>query len=112
MIKIIPYTTYRPITEFAVEEQMKSASKGTQTVFIVPESVKASVERLVFDRLVEGRSSSDDVVTSFGSVSAGSLDIDVLSVVRLSYKILSMTGKGASSDDYVTMNMWICLSIS
>ena len=105
MIKIIPYTTYKPVTEFAVEEQMKSASKGRQTVFIVPESVKASVERLVFNRLVENRSSADDVATSFGPVSAGSLDIDVLSVVRLSYKLLSMTGKGTSSDDSVLRNV-------
>ena len=99
MIKIIPYTTYKPVTEFAVEEQMKSVKKGQQTVFIVPESVKASVERLVFDRLVKGRSSADDIKTSFGPVSAGTLDIDVLSFVRLSYKILSMTGRESDSDD-------------
>ena len=105
MIKIIPYTTYRPITEFAVENQMKSMNKGQQTVFIVPESVKASVERLVFDRLVKGKSSSDDIKTSFGPVSAGTLDVDVLSFVRLSYKILSMTGKESSSDDSVLRNL-------
>ena len=105
MIKIIPYTTYKPVTEFAVEEQMKSVRKGQQTVFIVPESVKASVERLVFDRLVKGKFSSEDIATSFGPVSAGTRDIDVLSFVRLSYKILSMTGKESFSDDSVLRNL-------
>lgn len=105
MIKIIPYTTYRPVTEFAVEEQMKFVKKGQQTVFIVPESVKASVERLVFDRLVKDRSSADDIKTSFGPVSAGILDIDVLSFVRLSYKILAMTGRESPSDDSVLRNL-------
>lgn len=105
MIKIIPYTTYKPVTEYAVEEQMKSAREGEQTVFIVPESVKASVERLVFDRLVKGRSSADDIKTSFGPVSAGTLDIDVLSFVRLSYKILTMTGSESYSDDSLLRNV-------
>lgn len=105
MIKIIPYTTYRPVTEYAVEEQMKSVSNERQTVFIVPESVKASVERLVFDRLVDKRASSDDIATSFGPVSAGTLDVDVLSFVRLSYKILSMTGRESPSDDSLLRNV-------
>ena len=105
MIKIIPYTSYRPVTEFAVEEQLKAVEQGRQTVFIVPESVKASVERLVFDRLVKDRSSADDINTSFGPVSAGSLDIDVLSFVRLSYKILAMTGRESSSDDSLLRNV-------
>ena len=105
MLKIIPYTSYEPVTEFAVEEQMKSVERGRQTVFIVPESVKASVERLVFDRLVKDRSSSDDIKTSFGPVSAGTLDIDVLSFVRLSYKILTMTGRESSSDDSLLRNV-------
>ena len=105
MIKIIPYTTYRPITEFAVEDQMKSMNKGQQTVFIVPESVKASVERLVFDRLVKGKYSADDIKTSFGPVSAGTLDVDVLSFVRLSYKILSMTGRESDSDNLLLRNV-------
>ena len=105
MIKIIPYTTYKPVTEYAVEEQMKSVQKGRQTVFIVPESVKASVERLVFDRLVKDKSSDEDIKTSFGPVSAGTLDVDVLSFVRLSYKILSMTGRESDSDDLLLRNV-------
>ncbi len=105
MIKLIPYISYKPVAEFAVEEQMKSLEQGRQTVFIVPESVKASVERLVFDRLVKGRSSDSDIVTSFGSVSAGSLNVDVLSFVRLSYKILSMTGRESDSDDMLLRNV-------
>ncbi len=105
MIRIIPYTIYKPVTEFTVEEQMKSVKKGQQTVFIVPEQVKASVERLVFDRLVKGKPSSNDIATSFGPVSAGTLDTDVLSFVRLSHKILSMTGRTLASDDSVLRNV-------
>ncbi|MBP5180259.1 MAG: PD-(D/E)XK nuclease family protein [Clostridiales bacterium] len=105
MIRIIPYTSYGPVTELAVEREMKARKDGQNTVFIVPESVKASVERLVFDRLVEGKPSGDDVMTSFGPVSAGALDVDVLSFVRLSYQILSMTGRESDSDDLLLRNV-------
>ncbi len=105
MIKIIPYTSYRPIAKFAVKDQLKGDGASGKTVFIVPESVKASVERLVFDELVKGKKSDDDIVTSFGPVSAGSLNVDVLSFVRLSYKILSMTGRESDSDDMLLRNV-------
>ncbi len=105
MIKIIPYVSYRPITEYAVREQMKTVADGCETVFIVPESVKASVERLVFDELVKGKESKDDISTSFGHVSAGTLNVDVLSFVRLSYKILTMTGRESDSDDLLLRNV-------
>jgi len=105
MIKIIPYTSYKPIAKFAVKEQLKEAGASGSTVFIVPESVKASVERLVFDDLVKDKNSSDDIKTSFGPVSAGSLNVDVLSFVRLSYKILSMTGRESDSDDLLLRNV-------
>lgn len=105
MIKLIPYTSYKPVTEFAVEEQMKASGTDRQTVFIVPESVKATVERLVFDRLVKGRSPDGDIDTSFGPVSAGTLNVDVLSFVRLSYKILTMTGRESSPDDSLLRNI-------
>lgn len=104
MIRIIPYTGYRPITEYAVRSQMKAAD-GRETVFIVPESVKASVERVVFDELVKGKDSKDDIKTSFGPVSAGALNVDVLSFVRLSYKILTMTGRESDSDDLLLRNV-------
>ena len=105
MIKIIPYTSYKPIAKFAVKEHLKEAGASGSTVFIVPESVKASVERLVFDDLVKDKNSSDDIKTSFGPVSAGSLNVDVLSFVRLSYKILSMTGRESDSDDLLLRNV-------
>ena len=105
MIRIIPYTSLRPVTKLAVCEQMKAASGDREIVFIVPESVKASVERLVFDELVKDKSPDDDIVTSFGSVSAGSLNADVLSFVRLSHKILSMTGRKSDSDDLLLRNV-------
>ena len=104
MIRIIPYKSYRPVTGFAVKEQLDSGYDG-RTVFIVPESVKASVERLVFDELVKGRDPEDDRVTSAGSVSAGTLDTDVLSFVRLSHKILTLTGRKVSSDDILLRNV-------
>lgn len=105
MIKIIPYTTYKPFTEYAVDEQLKLVERGRQTVFIVPESVKASVERLMFDRLADNRSREGDIDTSLGPVSAGTLDIDVLSFVRLSYKILTMTGHDSDPDDQLLRNV-------
>lgn len=105
MIKIVPYTSYRPIAKFAVKDQLKGDGASGKTVFIVPESVKASVERLVFDELVKGKKSDDDIVTSFGPVSAGSLNVDVLSFVRLSYKILSMTGRESDTDDMLLRNV-------
>ena len=45
MIRIIPYTSYGPVTELAVEREMKARKDGQNTVFIVPESVKASGRR-------------------------------------------------------------------
>lgn len=106
MIKIIPYTSYKPVTEYAVTQQMGSAGDDNRdVVFIVPEAVKASVERLVFDRLTEGRSADYDISTTFGNVSAGSLKYDVLSFVRLSYKILTMTGRASESDNTLLRNV-------
>ena len=81
------------------------AADGRETVFIVPESVKASVERVVFDELVKDKDSKDDIKTSFGPVSAGALNVDVLSFVRLSYKILTMTGRESDSDDLLLRNV-------
>lgn len=105
MIKIVPYNSYIPITEYAVKSELKASVTGRQTIFIVPESVKASVERRVFDELTSIRGRGADIKISLGDVSAGSLDVDVLSFVRLSHKILSVTGRKAPSDDLLLRNM-------
>ena len=105
MIKIIPYISYNPITTHVVDRQMQDLSSDERVVFIVPESVKAAVERMVFDKLTAGRDAGGDIDTSFGSVSAGTLNVDVSSFVRLSYKILSLVGKDSPAGDQLLRNV-------
>jgi len=104
MIDIYAGKTYFPLTKAAVSYEMSMRTPGKSVVFVVPEVIKATVERIMFDSLIEEDPSLDEK-TEFGSVAAGTTDLDVLSFTRLSVRILGLAGISSNSDDSLLRNV-------
>ena len=83
----------------------KSIINTTKTLFIVPETSKASVERLIFEALSENGKSNikvgEDIVT------AGVIKYDVLSFLKFAQRIVSNSGDDTITgfDDIVLRNV-------
>ncbi|MCQ2515752.1 MAG: PD-(D/E)XK nuclease family protein [Saccharofermentans sp.] len=103
MLNIFSSSTYVPMTKAVVEYETIHLSSNEGVIFVVPEVIKASAERIMFDSLESDKSS--DVVTDFGSVMLGSLNREVLSFNRLSVRLLSMVGMDSSTDTSLLRNV-------
>lgn len=104
MLDIYSISSYVPLTRSVIEYETSILSKDEGVTFIVPEVVKASAERIMFDSFEESLP-GDDVATSFGSVMSGTFNRDILSFNRLAYRLLSMIGVEATTDTSMLRNV-------
>ena len=106
-MQILLSDTISCITDGAVKEALK---KDRNTVFIVPEPMKAQLERCVISNIIEQAGDENNVFikdkTKSIPVAAGFAGGDVLSFLRLSSRILESCGMGqtSSGSDIVLRN--------
>lgn len=105
-MQILLSDTVSCITDGAVKEAL---TKDRNTIFIVPEPMKAQLERCVISSLIEETEDNNILIkdkTKSIPVSAGFAGGDVLSFLRLSSRILEACGmsQAASGSDIVLRN--------
>lgn len=90
MIEVKEISTLRCVTEDIITAAYNSGIPGEQTMYVVPESSKAAVERLVVE-LASGSSVKVNDGLDF-TVNSSYVDGDVVSFIRLAQRFLNMCG--------------------
>lgn len=104
MLRVFNCATHIPLTREVVSYETSNLGANEGVVFIVPEVVKASAERIMFDSF-ETSKAADDIKTDFGPVMLGSLNREIISFNRLATRLLSMVGMETSTDTSLLRNV-------
>ena len=104
MLRVFNCATHIPLTKAVVSYETSNLRADEGVVFIVPEVVKASAERIMFDSF-ESAKAADDIKTDFGPVMLGSLNREIISFNRLAVRLLSMVGMETSTDTSLLRNV-------
>ncbi len=104
MLRVFNCYAHIPLTKSVVEYETSILGANEGAIFVVPEVVKASAERIMFDSF-EKVNSVSDISTDFGPVMSGSINREILSFNRLAVRLLSMVGMESSTDTSLLRNV-------
>lgn len=93
------------ITNIVTDEINSSSVNGKKLLFIVPETSKASVERIIFDKVLSSK--SEGITVGESKITSSIIEYDVLSFIKLSERIITSCGSELEnkSDDLLLRNV-------